>query len=204
VDGLFARLDVVSIVKMDSRRLVLTIAGSFEDALEQAQRSESSGFDALYQQLAGPVTAFAMTRGANDPEGITNDVFLQVFRNIGSFSGDESDFRSWVFAIARNRLIDAHRSSERRPKPTRWTHADDRVVSSAERKALARLGNDRVADLLGRLTVEQREVIALRIVADLPLAEVATIVGKPISAVKRLQARGLRRLQKEILDEEVS
>ena len=71
MDGLFAPFSVVSLVRMDSRRLVLTVAGSFENVLEQAQRSESSGFDALYQQLAGPVTAFALTRGASDPEGIT-------------------------------------------------------------------------------------------------------------------------------------
>jgi RNA polymerase sigma factor (sigma-70 family) len=58
--------------------------------------------------------------------------------------------------------------------------------------------------LMSILTSDQRDVIALRIVADLPLAEVAKIIGKPVTAVKRLQARALRRLQREILDREVS
>lgn len=185
------------------RLTVTSTDGWFGESLASARRGESAGFDALYNALGGPVTAFAESRGAVDAEGVTNDVFLDVFRRIDSFSGDFSGFRSWVFTIARHRLIDAHRREQRQPPIAR-----DAVVEvelpSAELTALARLGDARVNELLSTLTHDQRDVIVLRIVADLSLAEVATIVDKPISAVKRLQARGLRRLQQEILRQGVS
>jgi RNA polymerase sigma-70 factor (ECF subfamily) len=44
-------------------------------------------------------------------------------------------------------------------------------------------------------------VILLRVVADLSLEQVAAVVDKPVTAVKALQRRGLRRLQSEVLAE---
>lgn len=175
----------------------------FADSLDAARAGEASGFDALYNELAGPVAAFAMSRGAADAEGVTNEVFIDVFRRLDSFSGDFAGFRSWVFTIARHRLIDAHRREQRQP-PSSSEIVVDVSSPSAEHLAIAQLGDARVSELLSLLTQDQREVIVLRIVADLPLAEVASIVGKPVTAVKRLQARALRRLQQEILDREVS
>lgn len=175
----------------------------FGESLAAAQRGEPEGFDALYNAFGARVAAFATSRGASDPDALTNDVFVDVFRRIESFVGDHAGFRSWVFTIARHRLIDAHRRDRRRP-PLSSDDSPDAPTPSAEHDALARLGDSRVDELLSTLTDDQRDVIVLRIVADLPLAEVATIVGKPVTAVKRLQARGLRRLQQEILEREVS
>lgn len=172
----------------------------FDDSLAAARRGEAAGFDALYGALGGPVTAFAMSRGANDPEGITNEVFVDVFRRIDSFDGEYAGFRSWVFAIARNRLIDAHRREVRQPILIEGVSVDA-ATPSAEHHAMKTFGDVRVDALMTKLTDDQREVIMLRIVADLPLADVAKIVGKPVTAVKRLQARGLRRLEQEILAE---
>lgn len=175
----------------------------FDESLASARRGEPAGFDALYNTLGGPVTAFGQSRGATDPEGITNEVFVDVFRNIATFSGDYSGFRSWVFTIARHRLIDSHRRDQRQRLAPSAVVVDIKTPS-AEHVAMAQLGDARVSELMSILTSDQRDVIALRIVADLPLAEVAKIIGKPVTAVKRLQARALRRLQREILDREVS
>jgi len=54
------------------------------------------------------------------------------------------------------------------------------------------------------LTVEQREVIVLRLIEDLSISDVAEIVNRPATAVKALQRRGLQALQRQILAEEVS
>lgn len=178
---------------------------NFDDALAAACAGDGSGFDWLYNSLSGRVTGFAVGRGADDPEGITNEVFIKTFRTIATFEGDETAFTSWVFSIARNQLIDAQRAAQRRPQRSdRQVAAGALVVASAESSAIARLGNVRVDEMLACLTSDQRDVITLRIVADLSLLEVARIIDKPISAVKRLQSRGLKRLQREILDKEVS
>lgn len=180
-------------------------SSSADDAasIAAARRGESSGFDDIYRRLAGPVTAFARARGATDPEGITNDTFLRAFRSLDRFSGDADALRAWVFSIARNLVIDAHRAQQRRPREV-WAPPPEQSSPGADVEALDRIGRSDTMRRFDCLTEEQREVIVLRLVADLTLAETAEIVGRPVTAVKRLQARALRRLQKEILDEEVS
>jgi DNA-directed RNA polymerase specialized sigma24 family protein len=84
------------------------------------------------------------------------------------------------------------------------TEVPERHERSAESVAFDRVSIDDVAQRLGQLTVDQREVIALRLIHDLSLKDVAEIVDRPITAVKASQRRGLRSLQRHILDEGVS
>ncbi len=57
-----------------------------------------------------------------------------------------------------------------------------------------------VRDILGALSEEQREVLVLRFLLDMPLCEVATIVGRSLPAVKALQHRGLASLRRRLAD----
>ena len=176
---------------------------SIENTRERALQGDPQAFEAIYNRYAGRIRAFAIARGADDADAITNDVMLRAFRNLSTFTGDEGQFVRWIFTIARNRLIDAHRAQQRRPQIVD-TPVPDRVEPSAEVSALAEMSTERVADLLGSLTVDQREVVALRMVDDLSLRDVAAIVDRPVTAVKALQRRGLKALQKQIFDEGVS
>ncbi|MEM7142897.1 MAG: RNA polymerase sigma factor [Actinomycetota bacterium] len=174
-----------------------------DGAVDAARVGDSAGFDALYRSLAGPITGFARGRGASDPEGICNETFLRAFRSLPTFEGGGAAFRRWVFSICRNQLIDAHRAAQRRPVEV-LAEPPSRTHPAAEDLALARVARVDVDRVLRCLTDEQREVVLLRLVEDLSLADTAEIVGRPVTAVKRLQARALRKLQAEILREEVS
>jgi RNA polymerase sigma-70 factor (ECF subfamily) len=157
----------------------------------------------LYRWLAPEITRFASARGADDPEGITNEVFLRAFRQLDRFNGASRAFRAWIFAIARNQLIDAHRARSRRPQVATAV-VPERSVEGAEVQALDLLSLQRVVRLLASLSDDQRDVILLRMIGDLSLQQVASIVDKPVTAVKALQRRGLRRLQQEVLAEVVT
>ena len=179
-------------------------AVAFPSWLDAARAGEAAGFSAIYDWLGPEVMRFAVARGARDAEAITNDAFVAAFRRLGDFDGDHAAFRSWVYAIARNRLIDAHRAEERRP-PVAGDDVDVEtgVAGSAEDQALA-ADHDRVRRLLAELTAAQQEVVILRIVNGLTLEETADAVKRPVTAVKRLQARALTQLRKRISDEGVS
>jgi len=179
-------------------------ARTFADVLTAARSGESWAYDRLHRQLARSITGFVTVRGAEDPEAMTNEVFLKAFRALDSFDGEEPDFGSWVFSIARNALIDGHRRSARRPQLASRADIDIEVSPSAEAEAMDVLSMERVTSMLASLSDDQREVITLRLVADLSLAQVAEIVGKPVTAVKALQRRGINRLQKEIGEPGVS
>jgi RNA polymerase sigma factor (sigma-70 family) len=178
----------------------------FALVISKAAAGDGRAFERLYRTYSGPITAFAAARGAADPEAITNDVMLKVFQNLASFEGDESSFVGWIFSIARNRLIDVHRMSNRRPSIADGVEPPDApsVSPGTGESAISLIGQRDILVLLKRLTEDQCEVIALRMIADLSLEEVAGIVGKSVTAVKAVQRRGLRALQKEILRQAVS
>jgi RNA polymerase sigma-70 factor (ECF subfamily) len=172
---------------------------SFGQLLAGARTGDGAGFDGLYRWLARPIARFASARGADDPEGIANETFLRVFRSLPSFDGDAPAFRAWVHLIARNLMVDAHRAQTRRPVRLD-AEVPDQPTVAADEQALDNLASEDVRATLEALTADQRDVILLRMVADLSLTETAAALDKPVSAVKRLQARALRRLQHQILD----
>lgn len=173
---------------------------SFQAVLVLAQGGDGGAFEQLFEALNRRVHAFVRVRGTADPEGMVNDVFLKVFTNLGGFDGNEVQFRAWVFTIARNKLIDEGRRNQRRVVETSMESAVETGagVGDVEAEAFGSLGNAWVAAQLDALTVEQREVVVLRIVADLTIEAVADVLGKRVGAVKALQRRAFRALARNL------
>ncbi|MEM9464630.1 MAG: RNA polymerase sigma factor [Actinomycetota bacterium] len=180
-------------------------AAAFPSWLRAARAGDAAGFAGFYDWLGPEVKRFAVARGARDADAVTNDAFVAAFRRLGDFDGDHRAFRAWIYAIARHRLIDAHRAEQRRPPVADHPSGlGDERAASAEDQALAGIGDPRIQALLGSLTDAQQEVIVLRVINGLSLQETADAVKRPVSAVKRLQARGLGQLRRTISDEGVS
>ncbi len=180
-------------------------ADAFPTWLDAARTGSADGFAAIYDWLGPEIKRFAVARGARDADAVTNDAFVAAFRRLGDFDGGHAAFRSWIYAIARNGLIDAHRAEQRRPPMAGEDGDDDRIwAPSAEETALDGVADARATELLAGLTDAQQEVIILRVVNGLTLQETADAVKRPVSAVKRLQARALGQMRRRIRDEEVS
>lgn len=172
------------------------------DLLVDAARAGGGwAFGRLWELLAPAVAGYLRRRGVRDVDDVTSEVFLAAFRGIGRLEGDGAAFRAWLFTIAHHKAVDAVR------RPTRELPVDagagtdgelllDRGVSrSAEDEAMDRVGGAAALRSLDVLTADQREVLLLRVVADLSLAETAQVLGKPVGAVKALQHRALARLR---------
>ena len=181
----------------------MTLGPDFASILGGAKSGAEWAWAALYRDLVGPVTGYLAARGAQDPDDLASETFLQVARDIASFAGDESGFRSWLFTIAHHRLLDSKRAAGRRPRPTALVEPlSEPEGGNAEDEALSRLATARVLSALERLTEDQRMVLSLRIIADLSLAETARVLGRRTGAVKALQHRALLALKREIEGEE--
>ena len=176
------------------------VMANFDDVIAGAQDGEGWAFDALFREWNSPITGFVRARGVAEGSDVVNEIFLGAFTSIGRFRGTEADFRAWIYRIARNKVADNFRRLSRRPLTRELAGADDQVAGDVELDAQARLGLDRVERLLATLTVDQREVLALRIVADLTIAQIAEITGRRRGAVKQLQRRALRRLEAQLGD----
>ncbi|MGH2747630.1 MAG: sigma-70 family RNA polymerase sigma factor [Actinomycetota bacterium] len=184
----------------------MTLGDDFDVTLEAARAGAEWAWTAIYRDLAAPVTGYLRARGATEPEDLTGEVFLQLVRDLNAFSGDERDFRAWVFTIAHHRMLDATRSAGRRPAAPvdhRDLAEETANVDTAE-TALRSLAVDRVRRLIRRLSPDQQDVLLLRLFGDLTVDEVALAVGKRPGAVKALQRRGLAALKREISREGVT
>lgn len=171
--------------------------------LDGARRGDQAGFTGIYQCLAGRVAGYVRSRRVDDVDGVVNEVFLGAFRNLDRFDGSATEFRSWLFAIAWNKVADAHRAARRVRTASLDALPTEPPGGDGEAEAVAALARDDVTALLDRLTPDQRDVLALRIVADLSLEETAAVLGRPVGAVKSMQHRALASLRR-ILDAAVS
>lgn len=168
----------------------------FDEVIAGARNGEGWAFDALFREWNPPITGFVRARGVASVDDVVNEIFLGAFTSIGRFRGTETDFRSWLYRIARNKVADSFRRSFRQPATRSLSSTDDTVgVGDVESDAHSNLGLERVMRLLDTLTDEQREVLLLRIVGDLTIDQIAEITGRRRGAVKQLQRRGLRRLE---------
>ncbi len=74
-------------------------ATQFAALLAAAQSEVEWGSTTLWVEYSPAVTAFLRARGSREPEGLSSEVFLDVFDRLPQFAGDETQFRS--FAILR-------------------------------------------------------------------------------------------------------
>jgi RNA polymerase sigma factor (sigma-70 family) len=164
-----------------------------------ARQGSIKAFDDIYRSLAGQVASYLRWHRATDPDGLTNDVFAQVHRNLPRFEGDEQGFRSWVFTIAHHRMIDDRRRANRQPQLQDELAVEEHTgLGDVEDDAFAVLAHDRVRDLLRVLSPDQRDVVLLRIIADLSVEEVARMLDKREGAIKALQHRALATLRRHL------
>ena len=173
--------------------------------LAAARSGAPWAFERLYADLSSQVARYLTLRGVADGDDITSEVFIAVFERLGTFTGSEAKFRSWVFAIAHNKAADVHRREFRRPWAEIGQDAGlDRPGGNVEDEAMSSLATQRVRQLLDSLPDVQREVLVLRIIADLTVEQVASILGKSNGAIKQHQRRALNQLREKFQREGVT
>ena len=184
---------------MEEPLVLSTLAQEEIDIFESAAGTDPAAlFGAAYRSFAGPVQGYLKARGVDDPEAVTQDVFLAFYPKISELTGGLQGAKSLIFSIAHARMVDYYRRVERRPQLSPYDpHQDARTTPSAEDHAIELTGG--AAALLDGLSEEHQEVLALRVVADLSIEQVAQIMGKSPGAIKQLQRRALQNLKAQTL-----
>lgn len=167
-----------------------------DDVVAAATAGDADALGTVYAVLSPKVLGYLRAHGAEDPEGLTNEVFLHVLRRLGGLVGGAAGLRTFVFSVAHARLVDELRRRARRPVESPYEpDLDSRHEPSAEHAALAGAEGGHLIGMLERLNHDQRSVITLRVLGDLTLEQTAEILGKSTGAVKQLQRRGLLTLR---------
>lgn len=174
---------------------------SFAEVLSKVRGGDQEAFADLYRALQPRLLRYLGLRTA-DADDVAADTWLAIVRDLGSFAGDENAFRAWVFAIARNRAADAGRAAGRRPAVPVGDDLEllDQVEDDAAEPVISAMSTRSALELVASLPPDQSEAVALRVLAELDVAEVAEIMGRSPGAVRVLTHRGLRTLAARLGD----
>jgi len=166
-------------------------------AVAAARSGDEAAFVTVWRTLHPPLLRYLTVRGDEAPEDVASETWMHVVKGLPGFEGDGSSFRAWLFTIARHRAVDQGRARSRRPavpvsEPSVLPARE--VEPSAEDHVVAQDDTARALDLVATLPPAQAEMVMLRVVAGLEVADVARLVDKKPGAVRVAVHRALQTL----------
>jgi RNA polymerase sigma-70 factor, ECF subfamily len=194
-----------------------SLGDQFLGILTAAQEGGDWAVAILYRSLHPALVGYLRSRAGDEAEDLAAETWLAVARGLRAFSGDEAAFRSWVFTIAHRRLVDHHRAKARRLRTHTLTPGDGSGGTAedgpspepaspddpAGETVAAMTSDAAVRRIVSLLPADQAEIVLLRVVAGLPVDDVAQITGRRPGTVRVLQHRALRRLAERLEAAEV-
>ena len=152
--------------------------------VRRAQRGDERAFALLVRAYEAPIFNYVL-RMVGDrmlAEDLTQDVFLRVFRGLRGYSR-RARFTTWLFQVAKNRVIDEMRAAERRPRTlVAIEDAPQLEVVDAPIEQ-----NEAIQILLGevdKLSPDLKEALLLRDIAGLSYNEISDTLDVTLATVK--------------------
>jgi RNA polymerase sigma-70 factor (ECF subfamily) len=152
--------------------------------IRKAQRGDERAFTLIVRTYEAPVFNYVLRMVGNRTlaEDLTQDVFLRVFQGIRGYSL-RARFTTWLFQVAKNRVVDELRSVERRPRSLMTIDDAPRleVVDAPIElsEAIAVLWRT-----VGALSPDLKEALLLRDIAGLSYNEIADALDVTLATVK--------------------
>ena len=171
-----------------------------QNLIKRAQNGEEQPFGQLYDHYLPAIYRFVLVKVNNkaEAEDLTHEVFLSAWQNLKGYKFQGFPFSSWLYQIARNKVIDHYRTKKANTSFEDLEEGVLKVVGVVERNLEIRLDVERVKEAIAQLTQEQQDVIIMKFVEDLANDEIAKALDKSEGAVRLLQHRAINNL-KEIL-----
>jgi RNA polymerase sigma-70 factor, ECF subfamily len=171
--------------------------------VRDAQRGDPAAFRALYRDAQPRLLRYLYSLVGDDAEDVASETWLQVAKDLASFTGDHDGFRGWVTTIGRHRALDHLRYRARRP-PAQPVPAQELAALAAADDtaagAIEAVATDAAIRLIATLPPDQAQAVLLRAVVGLDADRAGQVLGKRAGAVRTAAYRGLRTLAKRLED----
>jgi len=162
-------------------------------------RQDRAAFAQLFRHFAPRVKAFLMKAGTEAAlaEDCAQDVLATVWQKAHLFDPSRASVATWVFTIARNRRIDRIRRDVHMPTTELGDYDEPSEAPEGEELLGRKQEDGLVARALQSIPEEQRQILVLSFVEDMPQSEIAMKLSIPLGTVKsrmRLAYGHLRRI----------
>lgn len=170
--------------------------------LARARALDEEALAEVHDTYYGPIFRYVMYRVGEHAvaEDLTSEVFVRLLSALRERSAPQNTLRGWLYGVASHVVKDYHRQQYRMEQVKLTDTLPNPAAGPAERVATQLRWED-IQTALTNLTEDQRDVIALRFGQELPIREVARLLGKSEGAVKQLQARAVAALSRHLRKE---
>src|SRR5436309_5680826 len=170
------------------------------ELIQRAGTGDRSAFEDLYRRYARPVFGLALRRlgDRGRAEDAVQETFASIWRSAASYKPERGPGAPWLYAVARNAIVDRARS--RTDTPAEAGDEPDTAVGPGE-LAEQHWVAWRVHRALEELPEREREVVALAYWSGLSQSEVAEFLGIPLGTVKTRTRAALAKLSEFLGDE---
>jgi len=182
------------------------------ELIQGLREGDESAFRYLVDTYQNRVfnTAMGIVQNAEDAEDVAQEVFIQVFRSIGSFKA-ESKLSTWIYRITTTRSLDLLRSRKSKKRfgfiqrllgednePAQEIPDFNHPGVELDRKENAA----RLFKVIGKLPENQKIAFTLHKLEDLSYQEVSEVMQTTVAAVESLMHRAKQNLRK-LLEKEL-
>lgn len=190
------------VIAFAPRLRTIRVVKSDGDLIQRAATGDRSAFEDLYHRYARPVFGLALRRlgDRGRAEDAVQETFASIWRSAASYRPDRGPGAPWLYAVARNAIVD-------RARPRTDIPSDIPDEAAAEAGPGDRAEQSwvawRVHRALEELPEREREVLTLAYWSGLSQSEVAEFLGIPLGTVKTRTRTALATLS-EILGDELA
>ena len=173
-----------------------------QELIARAQAGDIECFAQLYDHYIPKIYRFVFVKTSHkqEAEDLTHEVFLSAWQNLGRYEHKGFPFSSWLYQVARNKIIDyyrvrkSHASVEEADADAEWAKVENTLAQDLDNS----LRVEHIKKLFRILSPDQQDVILMRFVEDLSYGEIAHAMGKSEGAVRLIQHRAIQELRKQL------
>jgi RNA polymerase sigma-70 factor (ECF subfamily) len=170
------------------------------ELVDLARRGDADAFGELYRLNLDAIYHYISKRigEPRDVEDITQTVFIKAWQALGSYQPSRTPFRGWLYRIAHNKIVDHYRTQKETCSLTDEIIAPD-GTNAPQDATISRERSEILRRAIATLRPSYQEVISLRFLCGLDYTETAQVLDRRVGAVRVLQFRALKALDKAML-----
>ncbi len=165
--------------------------------IREARDGKQESFAVIYNHYVPQIFRFVMFKVSSrqTAEDLTHEIFLSAWQNIKSYTQREFPISSWLYQIARNKVIDHYRTSKKNISIDTEDFNEETIGFYEQKNLDLSLNVEKIKSLIKLLKPEYQDVIIMRYIEDLDHKEIAGALNKSEGAVRLIQHRAINILK---------